>query len=199
MRQGKALYDGEWGLDLQRRDGFTAVMAVADPRAEEEHREDILVAEGEPSAGRARAELTHLVARQAAVALHDIPCVERAEAGLCEGYRAIQLEREVRGELIAYPAPRLEVQLPLREPFAWAEAVLHQRVVVEEREYGVEAEDLGLVAQLMTQPSAKASEADPVVHIPRGEWLVGAREARRSQLGIQRLMLGLEEEPWTDV
>ena len=72
-------------------------------------------------------------------------------------------------------------------------------MVVEEREYGVEAEDLGLVAQLMTQPSAKASEADPVVHIPRGERLVGAREARRSQLGIQRLMLGLEEEPWADV
>ena len=174
-------------------------MAVADPRAEEEHREDVLVAEGEPSAGRARAELTHLVACQAAVALHDIPCVERAEAGLCEGYRAIQIKREVRGELIAHPAPRLEVQLPLREPFAWAEAVLHQCVVVEEREYGVEAEDLGLVAQLMTQPSTKASEADPVVHIPRGEWLVGTREARRSQLGIQRLMLGLEEESWTDV
>ena len=109
MRQGKALYDGEWGLDLQRRDGFTAVMAVADPCAEEEHREDILVAECEPSARRARAELTLLVARQAAVALHDIPCIERAEAGLCEGYRAIQIECEVRGELIAHPAPRLEV------------------------------------------------------------------------------------------
>ena len=142
-------------------------MAVAKPCTKEEHREDILVGEAQCRARRQGTELAHLATCKATVASHDIACVERTKPWQGASYRSIDLHREVGGELVAYPAVRLEVELPLGEPSLGSELILYYRVVVEEREHGVEAQALGLVAKCMAYPGTEPSEANAVVHLPR--------------------------------
>ena len=101
MRERQALHDQERRLYLGRTDGITVVVAVAQSTADEEHGEDVLVLEVEASPRGEGAELPHLVAHQATVATHDIARIERAKRGLSARHRAVELDGEVRGDVVA--------------------------------------------------------------------------------------------------